>query len=144
MCCKLLIAPPLVVPFHFVERITGGRSRSIEHPCTLGATPSPKTLFFDPDQFAAHDLPGLLANGCGKGPCERRVTLVFERNCDQRSRFIRCSRRGSAQVITSSNTPQNRTEYTRAEDYRWQRAGVCGVSNAGRDCYLNPRSSSHC
>jgi hypothetical protein len=56
MGCKLPIAPLLVVLFHFIERITGGRSGSIEHPRTLGATPAPKTLFFDPDQFAAHGL----------------------------------------------------------------------------------------
>jgi hypothetical protein len=57
MSCKIFIAPLLVVPLHFIERITGGCSRRIEHPCAFGATPAHKTLFFDPYQFAAHGLP---------------------------------------------------------------------------------------
>jgi hypothetical protein len=56
MACKIFIAPQLEVLFHFIERIASGRSRGIEHPCAIRASPALKTLFFYPYQFARHDL----------------------------------------------------------------------------------------
>jgi hypothetical protein len=58
MGCKIFTAPPLVVLFHFIERIADGCSRRIEHPSAFGATPALKTLIFDPNQFALHGLLG--------------------------------------------------------------------------------------
>jgi transposase-like protein len=55
--CEIFIALQLVVLLHFIQRFAGGWSRRIEHPCAFGAAPAPKTLFFDPYQFAEHRLP---------------------------------------------------------------------------------------
>ncbi len=65
MRSELPVAPLFVLPSHLVYRVADGRTCHLEHPCALGATPAPK-MFFDPDQFAAHGLLGLLANGFGK------------------------------------------------------------------------------
>jgi hypothetical protein len=62
MGCKFFPAPPFVVLLHLIERIADGWSRRIEHPRAFGATPAKKTLFFDPYQFALHDLFGTPLN----------------------------------------------------------------------------------
>jgi hypothetical protein len=55
MSRKIFITLLLVVPLHFVERITGGCSRRLEHPRAFGATPAQETLSFNPYQFALDD-----------------------------------------------------------------------------------------
>jgi hypothetical protein len=79
---------PLVVLLHFIERIAGGRPRRIEHPCAFGAAPAPKTLFVDPNQFAAHGLPSTPRDWVRLCSCERRRGIAFfELDCDGKSRF---------------------------------------------------------
>jgi hypothetical protein len=73
MGCKISIPPLLVVLLHFIERLTGGCARRIEHPCAFGTTPAEETLFFDPYQFAAHELLSTL--------CDLPRFCFFERRC---------------------------------------------------------------
>ena len=77
MGCKVLVALPLVVLLHFIERSAGRRSRRIEHPCAFGATPAPKTLFVDPYQSAAHGLPNTPRDLIWLCSCERRRSIGF-------------------------------------------------------------------
>jgi len=53
--CKLPIAPQFKVPHHFIERLARGRAGRVEDPGALGATPTSKTLPFNPNQFPVHD-----------------------------------------------------------------------------------------
>jgi hypothetical protein len=45
---KLLVALQLKVPRRFMERFASGRARRVEDPGAFGATPTPKTVMFDP------------------------------------------------------------------------------------------------
>jgi hypothetical protein len=62
---KLFVTLQLEVVHHFIERCTGGRSRRLEPPVTLGATKTPKTRFLNPYQLPAHGLlMSLRPQGC--------------------------------------------------------------------------------
>ena len=54
MGCKLLVALQLKVPLRFIERFASGRARRVEDPGAFGATPTPKTLLFNPYQLPTH------------------------------------------------------------------------------------------
>ena len=54
MQCELSVALQLKVPHHFIERLANGRARRVEDPGAFGATPTPKTLLFNPYQFPTH------------------------------------------------------------------------------------------
>ena len=84
MSCKIFIALLLVVPLHFIERITGRCSRRIEHPCTFGATPAQKSLLFDPYQFAAHGLPSTPHDPLRFCFFETRFGIGPRRHCDEK------------------------------------------------------------
>ncbi len=76
MACKISIAQLLVVLFHFIERITGGRSGSIEHPGAFGTAPALEIGFsIDPFQFAAHGLPNTTLIWCGHALVKDGVSL---------------------------------------------------------------------
>jgi hypothetical protein len=84
MSCKVFIAPLLVVPLHFIERVAGGYSRRIEHPRAFGATPAPKTLSFDPYQFAVHTRPSTPHDLLRFCLFERRFGTGPRRHCDDK------------------------------------------------------------
>jgi hypothetical protein len=48
MQLKLLVALQLEVPLRFIHRLASGRARRVEDPGAFGATPTPKTVMFDP------------------------------------------------------------------------------------------------
>ncbi len=54
MRLKLAIALPLIVLFHFSDRVTGRHSRRVELPCAFRTSPAAETLVFDPYHFATH------------------------------------------------------------------------------------------
>jgi len=54
---KLLVALQFKVPHRFIEGFASGRARRIEDPGAFGATPTPKTLLFNPYQLPAHGHP---------------------------------------------------------------------------------------
>lgn len=56
MGCKRLVAPQLEVPHHFIKGIARGRARRVEHPGAFGAAPTPKTVFFDPNEISGPDV----------------------------------------------------------------------------------------
>ena len=62
MRCKLLVALPLEVAHHFIERCASGCTRRFEPPVTFGTPETAKTLLFNPHQVPAH---GRL---CGRAP----------------------------------------------------------------------------
>jgi hypothetical protein len=89
MGCKIIIAPPLKVLLHFIERFANGRSQRIEYPSAFGATPAQKTLFFDPYQFALHVLLSTALDLVRLSFCERRRDIVFlEHDCDDKRRLL--------------------------------------------------------
>jgi hypothetical protein len=99
MRSELLVALPLVILLHFIERVAGWWPRRIEHPCAFGATPALKTLFFDPYHFAAHGIPGTPRDCARLCFCETRRSIgFFARDRDDKSGLFDCSGRGSAQV----------------------------------------------
>jgi hypothetical protein len=113
MGSKIFIALPLVVLHHFVDRIAGGWALGIEEPCACGTTPASESLFIEPNQFAAHDLPRT-----------RRELAKFRLRRD----FL--------------NVHQGRLECPGAGDYLPKGADVCWVSNVLQRFYRRPRSSS--
>jgi hypothetical protein len=64
---KFPVAPQLKVPHHFTERCAGGWARRVEDPGAFGATPTSKTLLFNPYQLPIH------------GPLFRCVTALSGR-----------------------------------------------------------------
>jgi hypothetical protein len=52
---KLFIALQLKVPVRFIERFASERARRVEDPSAFGATPTSKTLLFNPYQLPTHD-----------------------------------------------------------------------------------------
>jgi len=54
---KIPVALQLKIPHHFVKRCARGCTRSHESPAALGASKTPKTLFFNPNQFSTHGGP---------------------------------------------------------------------------------------
>lgn len=48
---KFLVALQLKVPLRFVERFASERPRRVEYPGTFGATPTLKTVMFDPHEL---------------------------------------------------------------------------------------------
>ena len=48
MQLKLLVALQLEVPLRFIQRLASGRARRVEDPGAFGATPTAKTVMFDP------------------------------------------------------------------------------------------------
>src|ERR1700674_1573987 len=78
MGCKIFSALLLVVLLHFLERFAGGCSRRIKRPCAFGATPAPKTLFFDPYQFAAHGLLSTPRDWCGYALVKDGRSISFQ------------------------------------------------------------------
>jgi hypothetical protein len=99
MGCELPFALPLVVLLHFIERFANRCSRRIEDPCAFGATPTTKTLFADPHEFAAHGLPSSPRSGYAS--VKEGVASVFP----------------SATAKTRAGTHiKNRTEYNKVRE----------------------------
>src|SRR4029077_11585125 len=111
-----------------------GRTCHLEQPCVFGATPPPKILSFDPNQFTAHRLHSTPPNLVWLCFCERRRRIGS--TATAKPLFQRRGR-GSAQ-------PTTLRQATTACILTIEKCAVCRVSNADENCYLKPRSSSNC
>jgi len=54
MRCKLFVALQCKVLHQFIVRFTSERARRVEEPGAFGATPTRKTLLFNPYQLPTH------------------------------------------------------------------------------------------
>jgi len=57
MQCKLFVALQRKLLHHFIESFAGERVSRVEDPCAFGATPTRKTLSFNPYQLPTHGGP---------------------------------------------------------------------------------------
>jgi hypothetical protein len=98
--CKSVVAQPLEIPQHFVERRTGRGSRRTKQPCALGAAPAQKAVLFDPYQFAAHGFLSTPRDLLLLDFLERRLGFSSRPHCEETRRSFHRSARISAQVAT--------------------------------------------
>ena len=72
---KRFVALHFIVPHHFIEGFAGGRLRRVEDPSAFGATPTPKTLPFNPYLLPAHAFTWSFATLC------KEIDEVYLRCC---------------------------------------------------------------